>query len=119
MMGFMFNMAVGQIAARVVGNSLSGESLFSGFFSKPEPKYRVTTTYIPVTIDHKKLFWAWAFGDIPSSVLNGFEADKEYMHVHIIYYWNSRRGHLFTIGEEDSLENNLLKMWKMWEKLEN
>ncbi len=122
-MGFIFEMAFTRLCTQVIGNQISGRPLFSGFFSNPEPEYKTTTEIIPTTNDHKLQFIYWSLGDIPgldkidfSNQTHGNESEGNIQWVRL---WNKRRGNLMVLSTKDSLERNVVKCWKLWEKLEN
>lgn len=108
MLGFLIKLAGMQVAGNVIGNCLSGQPLFSGFFSQPQQQ--VTTTYRPVTHQDERRFAQWAFGDVSDD-----EIDKDYL----IYRWNERRGHLIQLDSRNDWGNNVRQMWSVWEKFEN
>lgn len=114
MLGFLFKLAGIQIAANVIGNSLSGQPLFSGFFSDPAPRYKQISK--PVTEQTIRNFIKWAIGSNTSDeFINTMDFDLDYVQEEFLFSYNNRWRHVLYLNPAYDFASNFKKMWNFYD----
>lgn len=122
MFDFIIRMAFHQMAATVVGNSLSGQPLFSGFFSNPPPRYKIVNQ--EATDQDREEFMRWAFPKLIKELEKDKESEKLFEQFNdaeknqvIVDFWNEEHGYLHKLSDTNNIKYNFSVMWEIYQKI--